>query len=123
MSNYPLRPRKPQPIRQNDCSKRIRIVKRTVLILAGLALGTIDRSLFTSNANFYFGQTALDDYRQSLAPIGPLESLTRSNETLRGGMTHRTYRAAFQKKTVNLNVYLTPEGKYEEFLVEEMFLQ
>ncbi|MGA8597302.1 MAG: serine hydrolase domain-containing protein [Bryobacteraceae bacterium] len=90
-------------------------------ILAGLALGAIDRSLFTSNANFYFTQTALDDYRRSLAPIGPLESLTRSNESLRGGMTHRTYRAAFQRKTVNLNVYVTPEGKYEQFLVEEMF--
>lgn len=92
-------------------------------ILDGLALGTINRALFTSNANFYFTQTALDDYRHSLARIGPLESLTRSNETLRGGMTHRTYRAAFQKKSVNLNVYLTPEGKYEQFLVEEMFPQ
>jgi D-alanyl-D-alanine carboxypeptidase len=92
-------------------------------ILEGLALGKIDRELFTNNANFYFNQTALDDYRQSLARIGPLESVTRLNETLRGGMTHRTYRAVFQKKTVNLNVYLMPEGKYEQFLVEEVFQQ
>jgi D-alanyl-D-alanine carboxypeptidase len=92
-------------------------------ILAGLAQGQIDRALFTSNANFYFTQTALDDYRRSLASIGPLESVTRVSETLRGGMTHRTYRAAFQKKTVNLNVYLTSGGKYEQFLVEEMFAE
>jgi len=38
---------------------------------------------------------------------------------LRGGMTHRTYRAVFQKKTVTLNIYVMPDGKYEQFLVEE----
>ena len=90
-------------------------------ILKGLTRGEIDRSLFTADANFYFNQLALDDYRQSLTPIGALQSLTRLNESSRGGMSHRTYSAVFEKKTVNLNVYVTPEGKYEQFLVEEVF--
>ena len=34
-------------------------------------------------------------------------------------MTHRTYRAQFEKKTVLLNIYVMPGGKYEQFLVEE----
>ena len=86
-------------------------------ILEGLQQGQIDASLFTSDANFYFA-TALPDYRASLAPLGNLKTLTRTGESLRGGMTHRSYRAAFEKKSVDLNVYLTPEGKYEQLLVD-----
>jgi hypothetical protein len=32
-------------------------------------------------------------------------------------MIHRTYRAAYEKKTVLVNIYVTPEGKYEQFMV------
>ena len=86
-------------------------------ILEGLQQGHIDRSMFTSNANSYFADTALHDYQNSLAPLGKLQTVTRSNEQLRGGMTHRSYRAAFEKKTVLLNIYVMPDGKYEQFLV------
>jgi CubicO group peptidase (beta-lactamase class C family) len=92
-------------------------------ILTGLAQGKIDRSLFTSNANFYFSHLALDDYRKSLSRLGPLQSVTRLRESSRGGMSHRTYKTVFQNKVVNLNIYMTPEGKYEQFLVEEVFSQ
>jgi hypothetical protein len=47
-----------------------------------------------------------------------LQAVTKTNEQLRGGMTHRSYRAQFEK-TVLLNIYLMPGGKYEQFLVEE----
>jgi hypothetical protein len=45
--------------------------------------------------------------------------VTAAGENLRGGMTHRSYRAQFEKKTLSLNIYLTSGGKYEQFLVEE----
>jgi hypothetical protein len=32
-------------------------------------------------------------------------------------MTHRTYEAQFEKKTVLLNIYVMPNGKFEQFLV------
>lgn len=92
-------------------------------ILTGLAKGRIDRTLLTGNANFYFNQVALADYRKSLSSLGPLQSVTRLRKSSRGGMSHRTYKAVFQKKTINLNVYVTPENKYEQFLVEEVFSQ
>jgi hypothetical protein len=38
---------------------------------------------------------------------------------LRGGMTHRSYRAQYEKKTVLLNIYAMQDGRYEQFLVEE----
>jgi CubicO group peptidase (beta-lactamase class C family) len=88
-------------------------------ILDSLARGKLDRVLFTSNANTYFSAQALADIRQSLAPLGKLQSLTRTSESLRGGMTHRAYRAVFAKKSVSLNIYLMPDGKYEQFLIVE----
>jgi CubicO group peptidase (beta-lactamase class C family) len=86
-------------------------------ILEGLQQGQIDKSLFTSNANFYF-TTALPDYKASLGPLGSLKKVERKGEELRGGMVHRGYHAVFDKQSVNLNVYLTSDGKYEQFLVE-----
>ncbi len=88
-------------------------------ILESLAMGKIDHAIFTANANSYFSAQAIGDIRQSLAPLGKLESVTRSSESLRGGMTHRGYRAVFQKKAVSLNIYVMPDGKYEQFLIVE----
>jgi len=42
----------------------------------GLQQGRIDRSLFTSNANAYFTDTALGDYKTSLSALGKLEAVT-----------------------------------------------
>src|SRR5208283_4505558 len=88
-------------------------------ILAALQKGRIDRGLFTANANSYFGDTALRDCRASLASLGKLQLVTAVSEGLRGGMTHRRYRARFARKTVSLNVYALSDGKYEQFLVED----
>jgi CubicO group peptidase (beta-lactamase class C family) len=88
-------------------------------ILEALAKGSINRALFTANANSYFSAQALGDIRQSLAPLGKLQSVTRTSESQRGGMTHRGYHAAFAKKTVSLNIYVMPDGKYEQFLIVE----
>jgi hypothetical protein len=93
--------------------------KQVQQILAGLQAGKIDRALFTANANSYFSDTALRDCKSSLRPLGKLKSVTAISESLRGGMTHRAYRAEFAKKTLLLNIYLLPDGKYEQFLVED----
>ena len=88
-------------------------------ILEGLQQGRIDRSLFTANADSYFRETALNDYRNSLAPLGTLQLLTRQGDSQRGGMTFLSYRAHFEKNSVVVTIYLTPDGKFEQFLVEE----
>jgi D-alanyl-D-alanine carboxypeptidase len=85
-------------------------------VLEGLQQGRIDRALFTGNANSYF-DAALEDYRASLAPLGKLLAVTKRSEQLRGGMTHRTYEAQFEKKSLLLNIYVMPGGKFEQFLV------
>ncbi len=88
-------------------------------ILESLVKGRINRTLFTPNANAYFTERALEDYRSSLSKLGKLESVTKVNEQLRGGMRHLSYRAQFAKKSVSLNIYKTNDGKYEQFLVVE----
>jgi len=90
-------------------------------ILEDLQRGRIDRGRFTVHANAYFVSAALEDYRTSLAPLGKLVALTRQNEQARGGMTHLTYRAHFERNTVALNIYVTANGKFEQFLVQEVF--
>ena len=87
--------------------------------LEGLQEGRIDRALFTANANSYFTEQSLNDYKDSLAQLGRLQGLSLSHQQLRGGMTHLGYDAQFEKKKVSLNIYLSADGKFEQFLVEE----
>jgi hypothetical protein len=61
----------------------------------------------------------LGDIRTSLAPLGPLQSVMRTSETLRGGMTHRAYLAKYENRNLVLNIYVMPDGQYEQFLIEE----
>lgn len=87
--------------------------------LAGLQRGTIDRNRFTANANFYFDDQALADYKSSLAPLGAITSLKQTSTSLRGGMTYRGFAVQFANgSTVTLSTYTVPNGKYEQFLVE-----
>lgn len=106
-----LLPPTPAEQKQSEDTREVR------KILAGLQKGQLDRSLFTANANSYFSETARKDYKTSLSALGPLKSVTRTGHSLRGGMTHRSYKAQFRKKTVLLNIYVMPDGKYEQFLV------
>lgn len=88
-------------------------------ILQALQQGLINRKKFTANANSYFNEVALGDYQGSLSALGTLQSIVRLNESFRGGMIHRSYRGEFEKKAVLLNVYVLPDGRYEQFLVTE----
>jgi CubicO group peptidase (beta-lactamase class C family) len=99
-------------------AKRDGLVKQ---VLEDLQRGEIQKDLFTDDARQYFSDTARRDYQASLSGLGKLVLLTRQNEQQRGGMTHLTYRAHFQHDSVALNIYLLPDGKIEQFLVEEQF--
>ena len=88
-------------------------------VLEQLCQGKIQPDEFTANAQSYFSPEALRDIRTSLTNLGALKAVTRTGESLRGGMTHRSYRAEFAKKNVRLNIYVMPDGKFEQFMVEE----
>jgi D-alanyl-D-alanine carboxypeptidase len=86
-------------------------------IFEGLQEGKIDRSLFTDNANGYFSEQALEDFKNSLGPLGKWDSFTQTSQSLRGGMTGRVYVVRFPQKTIRAWTYEMPDGKLEQFQV------
>ena len=86
-------------------------------IFEGLQQGKIDRALFTDNANGYFSEEALEDFKNSLGPLGKWESFTQASQGLRGGMVSRVYVIRFKDKTVRAWTYEMPDGKLEQFQV------
>ena len=93
--------------------------KRAQTIVEALQKGEVDRSQFTANANTYFTEIALLDCKVSLSPLGKVREVTAVSQNLRGGMTHQSFRVQFETKSLTLNIYLTSDGKYEQFLVED----
>jgi len=86
-------------------------------IFEGLRHGSIDRSLFTEDANFYFSEQALKDFASGFAGLGnPLEFVPIAQD-LRGGMTMRAYRIRFASKTLRAWTYELPDGKLEQYQV------
>ena len=86
-------------------------------ILEGLQKGTVNRALFTDNANGYFNDQALKDFSSSLAPLGAPQEFVQTRESLRGGMTLRVYRAKFAKQGLRVWTYEMPDGKLEQYQV------
>jgi CubicO group peptidase (beta-lactamase class C family) len=87
-------------------------------IFEGLQQGKIDRLLFTDNANGYFDEQALEDFKNSLGPLGKWESFTQTGQNLRGGMVYRNYIIRFaNNKAVRAWTYEMPDGKLEQFQV------
>jgi CubicO group peptidase (beta-lactamase class C family) len=88
-------------------------------IFAGLQQGTIDRSLFTSNANSYFSEQALKDFSTGLSPLGTPVAFDQVRQGLRGGMTLRVYQVRFPTKNLTVWTYEMPDGKLEQYQVAE----
>lgn len=86
-------------------------------IFEGLQQGTIDRSLFTDNANFYFSEQALKDFAGSLGPLGTPEEFIQVRQALRGGMKLRAYTIKFPKTELSAWTYEMPDGKLEQYQV------
>ena len=87
------------------------------LIYDGLAKGTIDRSLFTDDANAYFSTQVLADYAASLGPLGAPTEFSAGGESLRGGMTIRGYRIRAGGRVMDLTTMTRPDGKIDQYLI------
>lgn len=86
-------------------------------IFEGLQHGTIDRSLFTDNANAYFSEQALQDFASGLEPLGAPRQFVQTRQGLRGGMTLRVYQVRFENKTLRAWTYELPDGKLEQYQI------
>jgi CubicO group peptidase (beta-lactamase class C family) len=86
-------------------------------IFEGLQRGTVDRSLFTDDANFYFSEQALKDFASGLAPLGTPQDFTQTRQALRGGMTLRVYSIKFPGTTLRAWTFEMPDGKLEQYQI------
>ena len=86
-------------------------------IFEGLQHGTVDRSLFTDNANSYFSEPALKDFASGLGTLGTPQSFVQASQGLRGGMTLRVYIIRFPQKTLRAWTYEMPDGKLEQYQI------
>ncbi|HEY9138863.1 MAG TPA: serine hydrolase domain-containing protein, partial [Terriglobus sp.] len=86
-------------------------------ILADLQKGQLNREALTTDANFYFNETTIGDFKTSLQPLGTLQSVSQTSESLRGGMVFRTFSAKYADQTISVDTYTQKDGKLEQFLV------
>ena len=108
----------PLLLEKNDAATPQR-TERARKIFEGLQHGTIDRSLFTEDANFYFNDQALKDCKESLGPLGEPKEFIQVGESLRGGMTERVYRVRFEQKSLRVWTYELPDGMLEQYQIAE----
>jgi len=91
--------------------------KQALAIYQGLQQGHIDRSLLAPNLNDYFSAQAIEDFKNSLAPLGEPLTFHQVAERLRGGMTFRAFRIQYPTRRLILTTYTYPNGKLEQYLV------
>ncbi|MBL8207063.1 MAG: beta-lactamase family protein [Blastocatellia bacterium] len=94
-------------------------IEQSRRIFTELQQGKIDRSVFTANANDYFSAEVIADFAASLGPLGTPTEFTQTSQVLRGGMTIRSFRIRCGNRTVSLSTQMWPDGKIEQFMVEQ----
>jgi CubicO group peptidase (beta-lactamase class C family) len=95
-------------------------VAQAKAIFARLQRGSIDRTLFSDNANAYFTDQALADFASSLGPLGTPTEFTQAGQSLRGGMVLRQFRIRCGQRTVVLTTFTLPDGKLEQYQIASL---
>jgi CubicO group peptidase (beta-lactamase class C family) len=90
---------------------------RALAIFNQLADGHIDRKQFTDFCNAYFNQQTIEDFADSLKPLGPPLGIKQTKEEARGGMTEHVFRVLFPDRELTVTTYEMPDGKLEQYLV------
>jgi D-alanyl-D-alanine carboxypeptidase len=86
-------------------------------VFEGLQHGQIDRGRFTANANAYFAEAALADFAAGLGPLGTPQEFEQASQSLRGGMTARSYRIRFPSRTLRLTTFVMSDGRLEQYQI------
>jgi CubicO group peptidase (beta-lactamase class C family) len=89
-------------------------------VYSALVSGTLDRSKFTDNLNYYFNPTTLGDYRSSLSPLGTPTVEALGAPRLRGGFVNRNFDLHYPDgKELILVTYAEPgaNGRWEQFMI------
>ena len=99
-----------------DNTKAVEQARR---IFTELQQGKVDRTVFSANANDYFSEQVVADFATSLSPLGAPTDFAQTSESLRGGMTIRSFQFRCGNRRLSLNTQTWPDGKIEQFMVEQ----
>jgi hypothetical protein len=88
-------------------------------LMSALRNGKIVADLLTPDAQSYFDNAVLRDYRESLRSLGELLVLEPVAERSRGTVMRHVYRADFETASVQLNVFMTADGLFQQFMIFE----
>ncbi|MEO8295705.1 MAG: serine hydrolase domain-containing protein [Gemmatimonadota bacterium] len=85
----------------------------------GLSEGTINRDLFTPDANDYFTAEVVADYAASLKRLGEPSEFSATGSSIRGGLRIRGFRIRAGEVTMVLTMMTRPDGHIEQYIVED----
>jgi CubicO group peptidase (beta-lactamase class C family) len=90
---------------------------RVLAIFDGLQHGRVDRSALTADFNAYLDARTAADYARTLGPLGPPTAFLQTGSEDRGGMKSYDYRIVAGEQPLSLSVYVTADGRIEQFLI------
>jgi len=94
-------------------------LERARRIFGQLQEGKIDRSLVTSDADYYFTPQVLAEAAKSLRPLGIPTSFEQTQMSLRGGMTRRYFRITFANgDSLRLTTFSVGDGRFAQYLIQ-----
>jgi CubicO group peptidase (beta-lactamase class C family) len=94
-------------------------LERAKQLYGDLRQGKVDRASLTEDLSDYFSAGVLADFGASLGPLGQPESFEQSSREDRGGMVHRVFTIKAGGKTVRMETYIMPDGKFEQCLIRQ----
>lgn len=103
--------KKPDP----DAPQKLELARK---IFDSLQHGSVDRSLFTDDANSYFNDAALKDFAASLAPLGAPQEFVQTAQSFSNGLVSRSYRIKFSSHTLAAHMLEEQTGKLEQYVIE-----
>jgi hypothetical protein len=81
--------------------------------------GTVDRSAFSPEFNRYLSAEKLAGAAKRLKPLGAIKRVELVRIRERGGLEVTTTNLSFEKKGLEVLMYRAPNGKIEQFFIDE----
>jgi CubicO group peptidase (beta-lactamase class C family) len=86
-------------------------------LFAAFQQGKIERSLLSEDFDAFLTPEKLERAASSLKELGPPKSVRLLSTLERGGMAHSELEFEFEKTSLYADLYRTPDGKVQEFLL------
>ena len=109
-----LFPKKSEP--DPDAPQKLEQARK---IFDSLQHGSLDRTLFTEDANNYFNEQALQDFASSLKPLGSPQEFVLAEHSVANGLIFRDYRIKFADQTLVAHTIEVERGKLEQYIIEQ----